>query len=244
MSSQEPSWKSACTEALITSRLKLNVFNQDIRSAGEGEEGYRSFQIPPVHFHMNPSHHCLPTILSLVSSFKRGAMSPITERMWQQVVTFTSFDLGKDRIKGWIITINQITPDSKYSILSPLEHGVPGLQDLAVLEVWGWIDDLGEQQPGPCSMISLSVWDKVIEKRRCELVLFGPDGEGPAEIPTGAERERVSGEVSLSLTSFYYQLIFSYSAAHLTSLFNPRPGSWGNCYASSGKSSFDSHNFK
>lgn len=35
----------------------------------------------------------LPTILSLVSSFKYAAMSPITHRMWQQVVTVTSFEL-------------------------------------------------------------------------------------------------------------------------------------------------------
>lgn len=78
-------------------------------------------------------------------------------------------------------------------ILSSPEHGLPGIQDLAIWHFWGWSDNFWEQQPGPSSMIRLGVWDQVSDERRGELVLFGPDGKGPAEISAG---ERVKREVS------------------------------------------------
>lgn len=34
-------------------------------------------------------------------------------------------------------------------------------------------------------MLRLSVGDQVGDERRCELVVFGPDGEGSAEISAG-----------------------------------------------------------
>lgn len=34
-------------------------------------------------------------------------------------------------------------------------------------------------------MICLSVWNQVGDECRCELLLFGPEGEGPAEISAG-----------------------------------------------------------
>lgn len=68
--------------------------------------------------------------------------------------------------------------------LSP-DHRVPGVQDLPVGHSDGRGGYLREQQPGPGGVICLCVRDQVADERLCKLVLFGPDGEGPAEIPAG-----------------------------------------------------------
>lgn len=44
-------------------------------------------------------------------------------------------------------------------------------------------------------MLCLSVGDQVGDERRCELVVFGPDGEGPAEIS--------AGEATIKLKNIY-----------------------------------------
>lgn len=68
--------------------------------------------------------------------------------------------------------------------LSP-EHALPGVQDLPVGQPEGRGDDLGEKQPGAGGVLGLRVGHQVGDERLCELVLFGPDGERPAEIPAG-----------------------------------------------------------
>lgn len=68
--------------------------------------------------------------------------------------------------------------------LSP-DHVVPGVQNLVVGQPGGRSDNLREQQPGSSWVIRFSVWDQVVDERRCKLLLFGPDGKGPAEILAG-----------------------------------------------------------
>lgn len=70
------------------------------------------------------------------------------------------------------------------------DHVVPSIQDFAIGQ-FGWRSDhLGEQQPGPSSVIRLSVWDQVGDEWWRKLVLFGPDGEGPAEISAGDPEQK------------------------------------------------------
>lgn len=73
--------------------------------------------------------------------------------------------------------------------MSSPDHAVPGLQDLTVLHCGHWGDDLGEQQPGPGSVLRFRVGDQVRDECWGELVLFGPDGEGPAEVPAVKENQ-------------------------------------------------------
>lgn len=74
---------------------------------------------------------------------------------------------------------------SKHCVSLSPDHAVPGVQDLPVGQSGGRGDNLGEKQPGPSGVIGLRVGHQVGDERLCELVLFGPDGEGPAEIPAG-----------------------------------------------------------
>lgn len=45
-------------------------------------------------------------------------------------------------------------------------------------------------------MLRLSVGDQVGDERRCELVVFGPDGKGPTEIS--------AGEATIKLKKYIY----------------------------------------
>lgn len=110
-------------------------------------------------------------------------MSPITLRMWQQVVTLMSFELRQTR-SGFLQRLGQHAA----SRVSP-EHGLPGVQDPVVAQPGGRRHDLGEQQPGPGGVIGFSVRHEVGDEGRRELALFGPDGEGPAEIPAEDPRQ-------------------------------------------------------
>lgn len=62
------------------------------------------------------------------------------------------------------------------------DHAVPGIQDLDAGLYGRGGGNFGEQQPGPSGVIGLGVRDEAGHEFRRELVLFGPEGEGPAEI--------------------------------------------------------------
>lgn len=187
MSSLRPNWRRVSTEAEITSRDKVKLFNQHIRSSGEREGLWRTLH---VNLSITQFHSHLLTILSLVSSFKCAAMSPITDRMWQQVGTDTAFELrtkihltvDSQRKINYELKVNVV---NNYPVSHSPDHAVPSIQDFAIGQFGWWSDHLGEQQPGPSSVICLGVWDQVGDEWRCKLVLFGPDGEGPAEISAG-----------------------------------------------------------
>lgn len=66
----------------------------------------------------------------------------------------------------------------------PPHHVVPGVQDLAVRNRGTQVDDIGQKEPGPRGVLCVGVRDQVGDKCRRKLVLFRPDGEGPAEIVT------------------------------------------------------------
>lgn len=75
--------------------------------------------------------------------------------------------------------------------LSP-DHAVPGVQDLGIGQPGGGSDNLGEQQPGSSAVLSFGVRDQVVDERRSELLLFGPDGESPAKIPAAAQGRKTN----------------------------------------------------
>lgn len=127
--------------------------------------------------------HHLPTILILVSSFRCAAMSPITHRIWQQVITVISFELMSKGFTQIIWGRTELKRQISRASFPP-QHAIPSIQDLVKLHLRRWWNYHGEQQPGPSGMFSLGVRNQVGEKCWCKLVLFGPDCEGPAEIST------------------------------------------------------------
>lgn len=78
--------------ALIMVRDKEKVFSQDSSSAGGRGGAVRVNRRPPVAAPL-ASHPHSPTMRVLVSSFRCAALSPTTDRMWQQVATLTSCPL-------------------------------------------------------------------------------------------------------------------------------------------------------
>lgn len=140
-----------------------------------------------------------PTSLSLVSSFRCAATSPITHRIWQHIITVMSSELMSGVFTQ--ITCGRTEPTSQMKRVSfPPEHAVPGIQDPAKRHLRRWWSYHGEQQPGPSSMLSLGVWNQVGEKGRRKLLLFGPDCEGLAEISTEEKKvDSTTVPVSLSL---------------------------------------------
>lgn len=96
MSSLLPSWHRVSMAALIMVRDKEKVFSQDSSSAGGRGGAVRVNRHPPVAAPL-ASHPHSPTMRVLVSSFRCAALSPTTDRMWQQVATLTSCPLVKKK---------------------------------------------------------------------------------------------------------------------------------------------------
>lgn len=189
MSSLWPSWQRVSTAAQITSRDNVKVFNQDIRSSGQRETGIMTDSSCVFSHHTIPpsltNYPVLCVFIQMCSDVSHHTQDVTAGRHSYVLWTKNKNTFHKDPL--WATELRVHFVNKYWASLWP-DHVVPGVQDLAVGQRGGRGDDLGEQQPGPGSVLCLSVWHQVGDECRCKLVLVGPDGEGPAEISSGDPR--------------------------------------------------------